>query len=736
MYTSGILFTPTDSPLRRDSETSVANLSKDWPNYEQVLSAKHKNGARLSYSADGHQLIISCEDHVEVRDTTTGAILRSVFIASDGSTFPEVPAASKMPLKVLDIGDGKSVGVRMPLPVPMVELKLSRDQTRVLSLDYEGIVTVWDAKTGSKTFELDTKNPQWAWVMFLGDSTDIAVAAIGQDIRTFNTETGDCLTEIAHESPTMVTSFPKDPTRLLSVSNGTEVTVWDPRTGDERLRTVSPDELAYASKLAVFSETEEVAAFISAYGRICFWAIEKNEWVQPIDIAFANLCFSPNSRRLATATYESQLHEAEIWVWDVASYTIIAKLPVYSIFAPSMAFTPDGAYIASFISGAYERLIKVFHIDGLLLDEGSTKTDKSSAAVSVVSKAYKRLNKYLGSSRHQQEQDTSDEVDRSPDKYCATYVAFSKDNKWLAVAVDKTRVDLWTGAGVFVRTILDVGGKELVDQVSSLNFSWDSKVLAVGRLRGGLSLCSLLPGIEDEHLRFRGEVRTVVFSGDQTRICAANHLSMEVYDRPKGASQYSTPREIYPVSRFAIPSGEKCAVSVALLDDLVVYVSAGHGILLMDGTSGDEIKRFPEAHYRSTIAVDVRCVEGKLQIVSGSSDGILRLTDVDTGAVLGQFSAPGIHSLYFSPEDADTLVSNLGFINLAQYYDAQDGHPRVFSSGYGLSSTGDWITRDGERLVWLPKEYRGIAQHSAVGRSQVAIGSKRGRLIVVNLRAD
>lgn len=734
-YASGIPFTPTNSPLSRDSKSSVVNLSKDWPNYEQILSAKHKNGARLSYTADGHQLIISCEDHVEVRDTTTGAVLRSIFNNSDGSTFPDIPAASQMPLKVLDIGVGKSVGVRMPLPVPMVELKLSRDQTRVLSLSTKGIVTIWDAKTGGKTFELDTKDPQWAWVMFLGDSTNIAVAAIGQDIRTFNTSTGDCLAEMAHGDPTMVTAFPKDPTRLMSVSNGTEVTIWDPKTGDERLRTVAPEALAYASELVAFAETEETVAFISAYRRLCFWAPARDEWTQASDIAFAGLCFSPDSRRLATASYESHLHEAEIWVWDVASHTIIAKLPVYSIFVPSMAFTPDGTRVAAFISGAYERLIKVFSIDGQLSEDEGDESDRPLTVESVASGAYRLLKRALMTSRHQQEQ--PDVVDRPPDKYYAMHVAISKDGKWLAVAVDRrrARVDLWTGAGVFVRTILDVGGDETFDEVSCLNFSWDSKVLAVGRKRGGLTLCSVTPGAEDENLLFRGEVRTVAFSRDHGRICAANEISMDVYDRPDGASQYSAPRQMPIVFRFPTPSSEKCAVCVALVEDLVVYGSARHGILLMDGTSKSEIKRFPEAHYRLAVAVDVRRVAGKLQMVSASSDSVLRLTDVDTGAVLEQFTAPGIHSLHFSSGDEGTLVSNLGLINLAQYYDAQDGHPRAFSSGYGLPSTGDWITRDGERFIWLPEEYRGIAQHSAVGRSQVAIASKRGRLVVINLSA-
>lgn len=671
---------------------------------------------------------------MEVRDTTTGAILRTIFNNSDA--FPNIPAASAMPLKVLDIGNGESVGVHMPQLIPMVELELSRDQTRVLSRSHTGLVTVWDAKTGEKTFELDIKKPQYAWVMFLGDSTDIAVAVVGQDIRTFNTETGDCLAEMAHGNPTLVTAFPKDPSRLVSVSNGTEVTIWDPRTGDERLRTVSPEALTYAPRLIAFAETEAVVAFISAHARLCFWRPEEDEWVRASDATFRGLCFSPDSRRVATASYEHRPHEAEIWVWDVASHTTIAKLPFHSIFAPSMAFTPDGAHLAAFIAGAFEKLIKVFDVDGQLLEEEGKASDKSLTAKSFASGAYRLLEQVLMTSRHQQEH--PDAADRSPDKYYATHVAFSKDSKWLAVAWDRTRakVDLWTAAGVFVRTILVVGGNELFDQVVSLNFSWDSKVLAVGRKRGpGLTLCSVTPGAEDEHLRFNGEVSKVAFSRDHRRIGAANELTLNVYVRPDGTSRYSEPRWMWADGRFSKPGGAQCAICLAVVDELVVYGTASHGILLMDCTSGEEVKRFPEAHYRLAVAMDVRRVGGKLQMVSATSDGILRLTDVDTGAVLEQFTAPGISSLYFSSENEDTLVTNLGLINLAQYYDAQHGHPRVFSSGYGLPSTGDWITRDGERLVWLPEEYRGIAENLAVGRSQVAIASKRGRLVVVNLPA-
>ncbi|KAH7010990.1 hypothetical protein EDB80DRAFT_571585, partial [Ilyonectria destructans] len=49
--------------------------------------------------------------------------------------------------------------------------------------------------------------------------------------------------------------------------------------------------------------------------------------------------------------------------------------------------------------------------------------------------------------------------------------------------------------------------------------------------------------------------------------------------------------------------------------------------------------------------------------------------------------------------------------------------------GYGISTDGIWVVKNGEGQLWLPLEYR--ASESAVVGSTVAIGCRSGHVLVM-----
>ncbi|EXL90225.1 hypothetical protein FOIG_16513 [Fusarium odoratissimum NRRL 54006] len=49
--------------------------------------------------------------------------------------------------------------------------------------------------------------------------------------------------------------------------------------------------------------------------------------------------------------------------------------------------------------------------------------------------------------------------------------------------------------------------------------------------------------------------------------------------------------------------------------------------------------------------------------------------------------------------------------------------------GYGISTDGVWVVKDGMDMLWLPPEYR--PERSAVVGSTVAIGCPSGRVLVM-----
>jgi len=63
--------------------------------------------------------------------------------------------------------------------------------------------------------------------------------------------------------------------------------------------------------------------------------------LRDIDTAASNLAFSPDGRFLAATT------AAYLWVWNVATWKVLAQIPPDARFFHAIAFTPDGRFLAA-----------------------------------------------------------------------------------------------------------------------------------------------------------------------------------------------------------------------------------------------------------------------------------------------------------------------------------------------------------------------------------------------------
>ncbi|KAH7116649.1 hypothetical protein B0J13DRAFT_630282 [Dactylonectria estremocensis] len=105
------------------------------------------------------------------------------------------------------------------------------------------------------------------------------------------------------------------------------------------------------------------------------------------------------------------------------------------------------------------------------------------------------------------------------------------------------------------------------------------------------------------------------------------------------------------------------------------------------------------------------------RLASGSDDKTVKVWDAETGACV-QTLDPTTNSL---------LSTGIGLLNLDLPTDATLRGVR--HSGWGRSTDGIWIVKDGKGMLWLPPEYRGMK--SAVVGSTVDIGSHSGRVLVI-----
>src|SRR6202034_3073335 len=121
--------------------------------------------------------------------------------------------------------------------------------------------------------------------------------------------------------------------------------------------------------------------------------------------------------------------------------------------------------------------------------------------------------------------------------------------------------------------------------------------------------------------------------------------------------------------------------------------------------------------------------DGKL-LASASWDYIVRLWDPATGAALQTLEVDvSLYSIFFS-RDAQYLKTNRGLLSLQS---SSTLSPSRVPSLYQILVKGDWITRDGENLLWLPSDYK--AECSALHDNMLVIGHMSGEVTFIEFRS-
>ncbi|EWZ27762.1 hypothetical protein FOZG_18520 [Fusarium oxysporum Fo47] len=125
-------------------------------------------------------------------------------------------------------------------------------------------------------------------------------------------------------------------------------------------------------------------------------------------------------------------------------------------------------------------------------------------------------------------------------------------------------------------------------------------------------------------------------------------------------------------------------------------------------------------------------------LASGSRDKTVKVWDATTGACVQTLVIDQVIThLSFDPMTKSLLFTDIGPLNLdlpalPPCIDNQSTDLTLWGvrhSGWGISTDGVWIVKDGKAMLWLPPEYR--MMKSAVVGSTVAIGCRSGRVLVM-----
>jgi WD40 repeat protein len=147
---------------------------------------------------------------------------------------------------------------------------------------------------------------------------------------------------------------------------------------------------------------------------------------------------------------------------------------------------------------------------------------------------------------------------------------------------------------------------------------------------------------------------------------------------------------------------------------------------LWDPTTG-MIKQTLEEHSRRVLSLAFS-PDSQL-LASGSEDKTVRLWDPATGVLRQTFllDAP-VKELRFS-RDGSYLRTNSGDLQIQHRCDA----PSVsLYTDIKISIDRQWIEVNGEKILWLPPEFR--SQCSAVNGNLLALGNVSGRVFFIEFR--
>ena len=228
----------------------------------------------------------------------------------------------------------------------VTSIALSPDGRVIASASFDGIIRLWDIKTGQTIKELSiSKMPLFA-VSFSPDGQYIAFSyAVDEDssvyIWSLNKNCHQCVLN-GHESVIRSISFSHDGSSLVTASNDGTVRIWDIIKGKCK-KDLRDDGKFMLS--AAYSPDDSFIAVASYDKYVRIWSAVSGKLIHKLeghtDIV-TNVSFSPDGGMLASGSEDNT-----ICIWDTNTWERKRILKGHNRFVTSTVFSPDGLFLMS-----------------------------------------------------------------------------------------------------------------------------------------------------------------------------------------------------------------------------------------------------------------------------------------------------------------------------------------------------------------------------------------------------
>ncbi|MEM9806514.1 MAG: NB-ARC domain-containing protein [Cyanobacteria bacterium P01_D01_bin.56] len=366
-HTKGVLsiaFSPDSRFLISGSEDSTVRLWNVSKGLCIKVFSEHINWVwAVAFSPDGNFFVSSSEDctirlwdvqKLQCSQILTGHTKRVVAVALSPNEKFLISGSYDATVRLWDIRQKQCIQVLTGYINGVWSVALSPNGKTLTSGSYDSQIRLWDIQQRQCTYTL-RGHSSGIWSTAFSPSGKL-LASSGDDrtIRLWDIQTRQCIRVFnAHANGVRSVSFSPDSRLLASSSDDSTIRLWDIALGKCIHVFEGHTNWVWA---VTFSPDSKLLASSSNDSTIRLWDISNHQCVQilegPTYRGVWSIAFSPDNQFLASGGSE----DGNVRLWDLHKFQCAHLFSGHTSFVRTVAFSPDGHYLASGSGDATIRL--------------------------------------------------------------------------------------------------------------------------------------------------------------------------------------------------------------------------------------------------------------------------------------------------------------------------------------------------------------------------------------------